>query len=97
MGVVRDFIGHGVGRQLHCEPKVYHYRNYRTIGRMAVGQTFTIEPQLTLGSPEVATWQDGWTVVTQDGSLSAQFEHVVLITENGYEILTLNPDRKPAA
>ncbi|KAG9450927.1 hypothetical protein H6P81_010892 [Aristolochia fimbriata] len=86
-GVVRQFVGHGVGRVFHAEPVVLHFRN-NDGGRMVLGQTFTIEPMLTVGSIHPVMWDDDWTVVTEDGSLSAQFEHTILITENGSEILT---------
>ncbi|XP_074567222.1 methionine aminopeptidase 1D, chloroplastic/mitochondrial-like [Curcuma longa] len=86
-GVVQHFFGHGVGRVFHADPAILHYRN-REWGRMQLGQTFTIEPMLTIGSTKPVIWDDKWTAVTEDGSLSAQFEHTVLITENGAEILT---------
>eukprot|EP00262_Sarcandra_glabra_P004710 TRINITY_DN1591_c0_g1_i1.p1 TRINITY_DN1591_c0_g1~~TRINITY_DN1591_c0_g1_i1.p1 ORF type:complete len:349 (-),score=55.01 TRINITY_DN1591_c0_g1_i1:72-1118(-) len=86
-GVVRQFVGHGVGRVFHCDPVILHYRN-NDRGQMVLGQTFTIEPMLTMGSINPIMWADDWTVVTEDGSLSAQFEHTLLITENGAEILT---------
>uniref|UniRef100_A0A7N0TSK8 Methionine aminopeptidase n=1 Tax=Kalanchoe fedtschenkoi TaxID=63787 RepID=A0A7N0TSK8_KALFE len=86
-GVVRDFVGHGVGRVFHADPVILHYRNNEG-GRMMLNQTFTIEPMLTMGSIKPVMWDDNWTVVTQDGSLSAQFEHTILITEGGAEILT---------
>ncbi|CAI0429849.1 unnamed protein product [Linum tenue] len=86
-GVVRTFVGHGVGRVFHADPVVLHYRN-REGGRMKLNQTFTIEPMLTMGSINPVMWDDDWTVVTEDGSLSAQFEHTILITEGGAEILT---------
>jgi len=85
--VVEQFVGHGVGSIFHSAPSILHYRNYKP-GRMVVGQTFTIEPMLTMGSIQPVRWDDQWTVVTKDGSLSAQFEHTVLITENGAEVLT---------
>ncbi|CAN1854632.1 Methionine aminopeptidase 1D, chloroplastic/mitochondrial [Linum perenne] len=88
-GVVRTFVGHGVGRVFHADPVVLHYRN-REPGRMQLNQTFTIEPMLTKGSINPVMWDDNWTVVTEDGSLSAQFEHTILITESGAEILTQN-------
>eukprot|EP00250_Pteridium_aquilinum_P024327 c28924_g1_i1 orf=538-1641(-) len=87
-GVVRHFVGHGVGKIFHSAPTVLHYRNNDGT-RMVVGQTFTIEPMLTIGGIEDETWDDNWTVVTADGSLSAQFEHTLLITEKGVEILTV--------
>ncbi|XP_077213901.1 methionine aminopeptidase 1D isoform X2 [Tasmannia lanceolata] len=86
-GVVRQFVGHGVGRVFHSDPVILHYRNNER-GRMLLGQTFTIEPMLTMGSINPVMWADNWTVVTEDASLSAQFEHTLLITENGVEILT---------
>ncbi|KAK9136030.1 hypothetical protein Syun_015360 [Stephania yunnanensis] len=87
-GVVKEFVGHGVGRVFHADPVILHHRN-NDGGRMLLNQTFTIEPMLTMGSSNPVMWDDNWTVVTADGSLSAQFEHTILITENGAEILTL--------
>ncbi|KAH7434059.1 hypothetical protein KP509_07G099100 [Ceratopteris richardii] len=87
-GVVRHFVGHGVGKIFHSAPAVLHFRN-NDRSRMVVGQTFTIEPILTIGGIEDETWDDNWTVVTADGSLAAQFEHTLLITEKGVEILTV--------
>ncbi|XP_006647946.2 methionine aminopeptidase 1D, chloroplastic/mitochondrial [Oryza brachyantha] len=86
-GVVREFVGHGVGRVFHAEPVVLHFRNSEW-GRMMLNQTFTIEPMITVGSINPVIWSDDWTAVTEDGSLSAQFEHTILITEDGAEILT---------
>ncbi|XP_011006608.1 PREDICTED: methionine aminopeptidase 1D, chloroplastic/mitochondrial-like [Populus euphratica] len=86
-GVVRHFVGHGVGRVFHADPVVQHFRN-NDGGRMMLNQTFTIEPMLTIGSVNPVMWDDNWTVVTEDGSLSAQFEHTILITKDGAEILT---------
>ncbi|XP_044470769.1 methionine aminopeptidase 1D, chloroplastic/mitochondrial-like isoform X2 [Mangifera indica] len=86
-GVVRQFVGHGVGRVFHADPVVSHYRN-NDLGRMVLNQTFTIEPMLTIGSINPIMWNDNWTVLTEDGSLSAQFEHTILITQDGAEILT---------
>ncbi|KAM1502330.1 hypothetical protein ACFXTO_027687 [Malus domestica] len=86
-GVVRQFVGHGVGRVFHADPVILHFRNNDS-GRMLLNQTFTIEPMLTMGSYNAVMWDDNWTVVTEDGSLSAQFEHTILITEDGAEILT---------
>lgn len=86
-GVVRQFVGHGVGRVFHADPVIQHHRN-NDDGRMVLNQTFTIEPMLTMGSITPVMWDDNWTVVTQDGSLSAQFEHTILITQDGAEILT---------
>ncbi|EHA8587476.1 Methionine aminopeptidase [Cocos nucifera] len=86
-GVVRQFVGHGVGQVFHADPVILHFRN-REHGRMLLGQTFTIEPMLTIGSTNPVIWADNWTAVTEDGTLSAQFEHTILITETGAEILT---------
>ncbi|VVB09968.1 unnamed protein product [Arabis nemorensis] len=86
-GVVRQFVGHGVGRVFHADPVVLHCRNNEA-GHMVLNQTFTIEPMLTIGSRNPVMWDDNWTVVTEDASLSAQFEHTILITKDGAEILT---------
>jgi methionyl aminopeptidase len=89
-GVVRDFTGHGIGRTFHSGLVIPHYDaapSYNTI--IEPGMTFTIEPMLNLGTPEWEMWDDGWTVVTADRRRSAQFEHTILITETGNEILTL--------
>lgn len=96
LGIVREFVGHGVGRVFHSNPVVVHCRN-REPGVLVAGQTFTIEPMLTLGSPRSRMWKDGWTVVTADGSLSAQFEHTLLVTPGGVEVLTAWPDADAAA
>jgi methionyl aminopeptidase len=88
-GVVRDFTGHGIGTAFHSGLVIPHYDDpgYDTV--MAAGMTFTIEPMLNLGTPDWDMWDDGWTVVTRDRKRSAQFEHTLLVTENGSEILTL--------
>lgn len=86
--VVRDFVGHGIGRRFHDEPKVSHYGQRGTGIRLRPGMTFTIEPMINLGSYEVEILEDEWTAITADGSLSAQFEHTVLVTEAGAEVLT---------
>uniref|UniRef100_M4D285 Peptidase M24 domain-containing protein n=1 Tax=Brassica campestris TaxID=3711 RepID=M4D285_BRACM len=86
-GVVRQFVGHGIGRVFHSDPVVLHFRNNEA-GRMVLNQTFTIEPMLTVGSIKPVMWDDDWTVITEDASLSAQFEHTILITKHGAEILT---------
>jgi methionyl aminopeptidase len=87
-GVVPAFVGHGVGRMFHSGPTIVHCRNNEP-GVMAVGQTFTIEPMLTLGSPKERFWPDEWTAVTADGSWSAQCEHTLLIVPGGVEVLTM--------
>jgi methionyl aminopeptidase len=95
--VVRDFGGHGVGRAMHCEPHVPHHGRRGTGLRLKPGMVFTIEPMINLGSPELELDDDGWTVRTRDGSLSAQFEHSVLVTQDGVEVLTLTePEAAPA-
>jgi methionyl aminopeptidase len=87
--VVRDFGGHGIGRHMHMDPHVPH-TGVRGAGvRLKPGMTFTVEPMINLGGYEIRMRDDGWTVVTADGSLSAQFEHTVYVTEHGYEVLTL--------
>ena len=89
-GVVRDFTGHGVGDAFHSGLIIPHYDSaplYNTV--IEVGMVFTIEPMLTLGSPEWDMWADGWTVTTKDKSITAQFEHTLVVTERGAEILTL--------
>ena len=86
--MVKDFVGHGIGRKFHDEPQVKHYGERGTGGRLRPGMTFTIEPMINLGDYEVEVLDDDWTAVTRDGSLSAQFEHTVLVTETGVEVLT---------
>jgi methionyl aminopeptidase len=87
--IVEDFTGHGVGRNLHEEPSVFNFRTHELPNvKLRAGMTLAIEPILNLGSKHTRTLSDRWTVVTVDRSLSAQFEHTVLVTEEGYEILT---------
>ena len=88
--VVRDFCGHGVGRNFHEEPNVLHYGKKGTGPKLEEGMVFTIEPMVNAGKYETKLLNDGWTAVTKDKSLSAQFEHTVGITNNGYEIFTLS-------
>lgn len=88
-GIVRDFTGHGIGRNFHEEPSVPHYNQRMVRNRMCSGMTFTVEPMVNSGSYKVRIDpKDGWTVSTEDDSLSAQFEHTCLVTEEGYEVLT---------
>jgi methionyl aminopeptidase len=87
-GVVRDFTGHGIGTAFHSGLIVPHYDDAMFDTVIEPGMTFTVEPMLTLGTHEWNIWDDGWTVVTKDGSWSAQFEHTLLVTEDGAEILT---------
>jgi methionyl aminopeptidase len=86
--VVEDFVGHGIGRKFHDEPKVAHYGERGKGIRLKAGMTFTIEPMINIGSHEVEMLDDEWTAVTADGSLSAQFEHTILVTPTGVEVLT---------
>ena len=87
-GIVRQFVGHGIGTEMHQEPQVPNYRTGVRGLKLAPGICLAIEPMLTLGGPEVEVKSDGWTVVTLDGSLAAHFEHTIAVTENGPEILT---------
>jgi len=87
-GVVRQYCGHGIGRVFHAPPLVQHCRN-RDAFTLVPGHVFTIEPMLTERSPELYVADDGWTVVTRDGGRAAQFEHMVLVTDDGHEVLTL--------
>lgn len=88
--VVRDYTGHGVGVQFHEEPYVYHKADRNSGPKMQVGMVFTIEPMINLGKYAGKLDKDNWTVRTKDGSLSAQWEHTILVTETGYEILTVS-------
>ncbi|MFI0431993.1 MAG: type I methionyl aminopeptidase [Candidatus Nanopelagicales bacterium] len=88
-GVVRDFTGHGIGRDFHSGLIVPHYDDARLDVTLQTGMTFTIEPMLTLGTIEYDIWDDDWTVVTRDRKRSAQFEHTIAVTDSGAEILTL--------
>jgi methionyl aminopeptidase len=88
-GVVRDFTGHGIGESFHSGLYVPHYDSPRPTDVMEPGMTFTIEPMITLGTYQYDMWDDGWTVVTKDRKWTAQFEHTILVTEDGHEILTL--------
>jgi methionyl aminopeptidase len=88
-GIVRDLMGHGVGRNFHEEPQVPHFKSPRKLAKIEPGMIFTVEPMVNLGTWEVLfDKQDKWTVRTKDGKWSAQFEHTVLVTEKGFEILT---------
>ena len=90
--VVRDYCGHGIGKNFHEMPQILHYGNRNTGMKLLEGMTFTIEPMINEGRYKTKVLNDGWTVVTQDRSLSAQWEHTVLVTKNGSEILTLRSD-----
>jgi methionyl aminopeptidase len=89
--VVRDFCGHGVGRLFHDAPNVLHYGRKGEGAEMRTGMIFTIEPMINLGRQHVKVLKDGWTAVTRDRSLSAQYEHTVGVTETGYEVFTYSP------
>ena len=90
--VVRDYCGHGIGRNFHESPQILHYGVKDTGIRLQEGMTFTIEPMINSGKYKTKLLNDGWTVVTQGHSLSAQWEHTVLVTSNGYEVLTLRDE-----
>ena len=93
--VVREFTGHGIGRIFHTAPSILHYGKPGTGEPLLPGMTFTIEPMVNLGHWKTQILEDGWTAVTVDGSLSAQFEHTVLVTEDGVEVLTLGKGETP--
>ena len=93
--VVREYCGHGIGREMHEEPQVLNFGKPGTGLRLCEGMVFTIEPMVNQGGRKVSTERDGWTVVTNDGKLSAQFEHTVAVTRSGVEVLTLRHDEIP--
>lgn len=86
--VVREFCGHGIGRRFHEEPQVLHYGRPNTGLKLQPGMTFTVEPMINAGKPGIRQLADGWTIVTKDHSLSAQWEHTVLVTDSGFEVMT---------
>ena len=90
--VVREYCGHGIGRTFHEDPQVLHYGQPRHGETLATGMTFTIEPMVNAGKRHVRLLPDQWTVVTKDHSLSAQWEHTILVTDDGFEVLTRRPD-----
>lgn len=92
--VVREYCGHGIGQVFHEDPQVLHYGKRGTGLRLEEGMCFTVEPMVNLGQAGTRLLRDNWTVVTQDHSLSAQWEHTVLVTANGYEVLTLRADEQ---
>jgi len=89
--VVRDFCGHGIGRHFHEPPNILHFGRPGEGPKLKPGMFFTVEPMVNAGRPEVKILDDGWTAVTRDRSLSAQFEHMVAVTDSGVEIFTLSP------
>jgi len=92
MSIVREYCGHGIGRNFHEEPQVLHYGTQGTGLELVPGMTFTIEPMVNAGKRHVKLLPDQWTVVTKDRSLSAQWEHTILVTDDGFEVLTKLPD-----
>lgn len=93
-GVVEEYCGHGIGREFHEDPQVVHVGHRGTGDEIKPGMTFTIEPMINLGERYCKLLNDGWTVKTADGKISAQFEHTILVTHDGYEILTLREEEK---
>ncbi|MCU0990620.1 MAG: type I methionyl aminopeptidase [Xanthomonadales bacterium] len=94
--VVREFCGHGIGRKFHEEPQVLHYGKAGTGVTLEPGMTFTIEPMINAGRAAISELPDGWTIVTKDRSLSAQWEHTVLVTDTGHEVLTVSAGSPPS-
>jgi methionyl aminopeptidase len=95
-GIVRELVGHGIGEQFHGDPHVHHYDEPRNRAVLRPGMSFTIEPMLTEGLPDVFLWDDGWTIATIDGLPSAQFEHTVVVTDDGVQVLTVSDDHGAA-
>ena len=93
--MVREFCGHGIGRKFHEEPQVLHYGKAGTGPELKPGMIFTIEPMINAGKAAISELPDGWTIVTKDRSLSAQWEHTIVITETGVEVLTLSEKAPP--
>lgn len=95
LSVVRTYCGHGVGKLFHCAPNVPHYEKNKAVGKMKAGHVFTIEPMINAGNWQDSTWPDNWTAVTVDGKRSAQFEHTLIVTDKGVEILTARLPESP--
>jgi methionyl aminopeptidase len=93
--VVREFCGHGIGRKFHEDPQVLHYGRPGTGLKLEAGMIFTVEPMINAGKADIRQLADGWTIVTKDHSLSAQWEHTVLVTESGFEVLTMSAGAPP--
>jgi methionyl aminopeptidase len=93
--IVREFCGHGIGQVFHEDPQVLHYGKPGTLEELKPGMTFTIEPMVNAGRRDIKEMSDGWTIITRDHSLSAQWEHTVLVTQTGYEVLTLSDGSPP--
>ncbi len=96
-GVVRSFVGHGIGEQFHTDLQILHYYDAKSTTIMRPGMTFTIEPMITLGSWQFRLWDDEWTAVTADGKRTAQYEHTILVTDDGAEVLTADGAVSPTA
>ncbi|MBS1838948.1 MAG: M24 family metallopeptidase, partial [Actinobacteria bacterium] len=94
--IVREFIGHGIGDQFHTSLQIPHYYDPRNDTVLLPGMTFTVEPMINIGAAAVTMWDDGWTVATADRQRTAQFEHTVLVTEEGHELLTVPAEGPPA-
>ena len=94
--IVREYCGHGIGKEMHEAPEVLHYGKAHSGLTLEAGMIFTIEPMINQGTKKIKTKKDGWTVVTRDKKLSAQWEHTILVTETGYEVLTLREEEKAA-
>src|SRR5690606_12928644 len=92
--VVREYCGHGIGREMHEDPQILHYGRPGTGMALEPGMTFTIEPMINQGRAKTKTKKDGWTVVTADKKLSAQWEHTILVTDTGFDVLTLREEEK---
>ena len=95
LSIVREFCGHGIGEKFHEEPQILHYGRPGTLDELVPGMIFTIEPMINAGRREIKEAGDGWTIVTKDRSLSAQWEHTVLVTDTGYEVLTVSAGSPP--
>lgn len=93
--VIKTYCGHGINQLFHCAPNVPHYAKNKAVGQAKPGVCFTIEPMISLGTHRDKTWPDDWTSVTQDGTRTAQFEHTLLVTEDGVEILTARLPNSP--
>ncbi|MDO8893110.1 MAG: type I methionyl aminopeptidase [Sulfurimicrobium sp.] len=93
--VVREFCGHGIGREFHEDPQVLHYGKPKTGPKLEAGMIFTIEPMINAGRRDIRQLGDGWTIVTKDHSLSAQWEHTILVSESGFEVLTASSGMPP--
>lgn len=93
--VIKTYCGHGVNQIFHCAPNIPHYAKNKAVGTAKPGMCFTIEPMVALGTYKDKTWPDDWTSVTQDGGLTAQFEHTLMVTEDGVEVLTARLESSP--